>query len=542
MQLTLRASLLVIFLSLSYAVLVADDGGHHGHAADGKIGTVKFPTSCSPAVQPRFARAVAMLHSFWYDQAEVAFAEIAQREPDCAMAHWGVAMSLHHPLWSPATPAEVQRGAAAIARAQAARQATPRERAYITALATVYDPTVKSLGARNQAFAAAMEKVYRAYPEDPEAAIFYALALRSTAAPTDKSYAVQKQVGRILDPLFRRYPQHPGLAHYVIHNYDYPELAHLALDAARRYARIAPAAPHAQHMPSHIFIRLGLWPDAIRSNADAAAAGQRDFQQTGSQAALAEKLHAMDYLVYGYLQRGEVSKADALWAELKRITNADWSYFTAYHSASAIPARVTLETRRWSDAEALPEPAFTGGSYWTQVANGITHWARALGAARNGNPQKARQSIAGLEALRDQLQKAGQTDGEMTVEILVRSAQGWTAFAEKQTDVALERLRAAADLEDRTDKHPVTPGAVLPAREQLADLLLELNRPAEALAEYEASLKTAPNRYNSLRGAIRAASAAGQPKAAAKYNALLKKVAPKAETQRAEAAAARSGT
>lgn len=533
----LRSTALVLALSLTPA---AADDGPHAHAAHGKVGTVKFPTSCSPAVQPRFERAVAMLHSFWYDQAELAFTQLAQQEPDCALAHWGVAMSLHRPLWSPATPAEVQRGAAAIARAQAATKATPRERAYIAALATVYDPALKSLGARNKAFADAMEKVYRAYPDDPEAAIFYALALRSTAAPTDKSYAVQKQAGGILDPLYRRHPQHPGLAHYVIHNYDYPELAHRALDAARRYAKVAPAAPHAQHMPSHIFIRLGLWPDAIRSNLDAAAAGQRDFAQSGSQAALAEKLHAMDYLVYGYLQRGEVSKAVALWEELKRTTNADWSYFSAYHSAAAIPARITLETRRWSDAAALSEPTFTGGSYWTHVASGITHWARALGAARTGNVSGAKQSIAGLEALRDQLQRSGHTDGEMTVEILVRSAQGWTALAEKKTDVALERMRAAADLEDRTDKHPVTPGSVLPAREQLADLLLELNRPAEALAEYEASLKTAPNRYNSLRGAVSAAKAAGQPKAAAKYNALLKKVAPSAEPERASQAQARA--
>jgi len=537
MTMGLRASALVLALSLSFSARTSADDGQHAHDSHGKVGTVKFPTSCSPAVQPRFERAVAMLHSFWYDQAELAFTQIAQHEPECAMAHWGVAMSLHHPLWSPATPAEVQRGAAAIARAQAARHATPRERAYITALASVYDPALKSLGDRNQAFAMAMEKVSRAYPDDTEAAIFYALALRSTAAPTDKSYAVQKQVGRILDPLYRRQPQHPGLAHYVIHNYDYPELAHLALDAARRYAKVAPAAPHAQHMPSHIFIRLGLWPDAIRSNRDSAAAGHRNFVESGSQAALAEKLHAMDYLVYGYLQRGEIAQATALWDELRR-TNADWGYFSAYYAAAAIPARVTLETRRWSDAESLPEPAFTGGSYWTQVANGITHWARALGAARNGNVAQARKGIAALETLRSQLQSAGHTDGEMTVEILVRSAQGWTALAEKKTDVALERLRAAADLEDRTDKHPVTPGAVLPAREQLADLLLELGRPADALAEYEASLKTAPNRYNSLRGAIRAAQAAGQPKAAAKYNALLRKVAPKAEVERAGQAGA----
>ncbi|MEO5936140.1 MAG: hypothetical protein ABIP81_02910, partial [Terriglobales bacterium] len=242
--------------------------------------------------------------------------------------------------------------------------------------------------------------------------------------------------------------------------------------------------------------------------------------------ALAEQLHAMDYLAYGYLQRGETAKAVAVWDELKRTPEADWSYFSAYHSALAIPARVTVEMRRWADAEALPEPTYSGGTYWTQVASGITYWARTVGAARNGNPGRAREGVAHLARLQQQLEKAGQADGADTLNILQLSARGWIAYAEKESGDALRLLRESADLEDRTDKHPVTPGAVLPAREQLADMLLELNRPGEALVEYETSLKTAPNRFNSLRGAVRAATAAGRSQQVAAYAAKLKEVAP----------------
>ncbi|MEO6120311.1 MAG: hypothetical protein ABIP12_06430, partial [Terriglobales bacterium] len=247
----MKTRVIGILLSLSLSLALAADDQHKHHATQGELGKVKFATSCTRQVRPQFERAVAMLHSFWYDQAEAAFNQIAAKDPECAMAYWGIAMSLHHPLWSPASAAEVERGAVAIAKAQTAKKTSARERAFISALAAVYDPANKSLGARNKAFSTAMEKVYRAYPLDDEAAIFYALALRSTASPTDKSYAVQREVGKILDPLYRKQPHHPGLAHYVIHNYDYPELAQHGLQAARRYAQIAPAAPHALHMPSH---------------------------------------------------------------------------------------------------------------------------------------------------------------------------------------------------------------------------------------------------------------------------------------------------
>jgi len=526
----MRVSACVLVLTLAVA-LVADEGHRHHASGVGELGKVTFPTSCTRDLQPDFERAVAMLHSFWYQEAEAAFRTIAEKDPDCAIAYWGVGMSLHHPLWAPASPAEVERGAAALEKAKAANKATPRERAYIEALSSVYDSAKASLAARNQAFAQSMEKVYKSYPDDVEAAIFYALALRSTADPTDKTYAVQRRVGAIIDPLFEKQPDHPGLAHYVIHNYDYPELAQRGLNAARRYAQIAPAAPHALHMPSHIFIRLGLWEDAIRSNIDSANAARAHFKKNGSKADLGEQLHAMDYLAYAYLQRGEVGKATSVWEELKTIKDADWSNFAAYHSATAIPARVTLETRRWADARNLPEPTYSGGSFWTLVANGHVYWARALGSARTGVPQQAHREIARLTELREKLASAGQKDGVAMVEILVLSARGWTAFAERKREEAVQLLRAAADLEDATDKHPVTPGAILPAREQFADMLAELGRHREALAAYEASLKVAPNRFNSLRGAAQAASAAGNSEQAARYAATLKQVAPNADPE-----------
>lgn len=526
--------LLVLTLAVS---LSADDGHKHHGSPDGQLGKVKFQTSCDPKVQPQFERALAMLHSFWYEASENTFNEVVKQDPECAMGYWGIAMSLHHPLWAPASAAEVERGTQAIAKAKTAKKASERERAFIEALATVYDPANKSLPARNKAFAASMEKLHQAYPKDPEAAIFYGLALRATASPTDKTYAVQKKVGTIIDPLFKKQPTHPGLAHYVIHNYDYPELASLGLDAARRYAKIAPAAPHALHMPSHIFIRLGLWDDANKSNIDSANAAKKEFKLRGMKRSIGEQLHAMDYLAYGYLQRGEVKTAEAILAEAKAIQDADWTDFAGYYAVTAIPARVALETKRWAVARDIPEPTFTAGSYWTDVANGQVRWARAVGAARTGDAERARGEIAKLAELRDKLQQnESNKDGATMLQILVLSAKGWAAFADKRTDDAIARLTEAADLEDRTDKHPVTPGAILPAREQLGDLLMEVGRSSEALNAYAASLKLAPNRFNSLQGAMRAAKASGKSAEASHYSALLKKIAPNAEPEMANGA------
>ena len=525
----LRRFCVVLLLCIVPFFALADEGHEHGPAS-GKLGTVHFPTSCDQKVQQDFDRAVAMLHSFWYDESEKAFTAVAVKDPECAMAYWGVAMSLHHPLWAPAPPAVLEKGRAAIAKARAAKKQDARERGFIDALARVYDGDDKrSFDDRNQAWAAAMEQVHRAYPNDRETEIFYLLALRSTAPNSDHTYAIQRKVGPRLEELFREQPDHPGLAHYIIHTYDYPGLAEQGLDAARRYSKVAPEAPHALHMPSHIFVRVGLWPEAITSNLAAEAAGRASAEKTGSTAAVAEQLHAMDYLAYAYLQRGEQDHARKVWDELKRITSADWNIFSATYAASAIPARCTIETRHWAEARALPEPRGSGGTYWTEVAHGITYWARAMGAARSGHLDDAKSALARLESIRDGLLQAKKQDGADTVEIMRLQAAGWIADAAGEKDEALRLLRASADLEDRTDKHPVTPGPVLPAREQLGDLLAELKRPSEALAEYKASLRTSPNRFNSLLGAARAADQAGNSVEARQLYAKLREVAPNAD-------------
>ncbi|HEX9112522.1 MAG TPA: hypothetical protein VF845_13665 [Terriglobales bacterium] len=521
-------AVLLCIVPLSPAL--ADEGHEHGPAG-GKLGTVKFPTSCDQSVQKDFERAVAMLHSFWYDESEKAFSAIAAKDPECAMAYWGVAMSLHHPLWAPASAAVLEKGTTAVTKARAAKKQTTRERGYIDAIARVYEGDEKrSFDDRNKAWAAAMEEVHHANPDDREAEIFYLLALRSTAPNGDRTYAIQRKVGPQLEKLFLEQPNHPGLPHYIIHTYDYPGLAEQGLDAARRYAKVAPEAPHALHMPSHIFVRLGMWPDAISSNVASAAAGRANAAQTGSAAAVSEQLHAMDYLVYAHLQRGEQAEARKVWDELKN-TQADWKIFSAAYAASAIPVRCTIETRHWVEARALPEPTFTGGSYWTDVANGITYWARAVGAARSRDLEAAHANIAKLESIRDALLQAKKQDGADTIEIMRLQAAGWTAFAAGQKDEALRLLRASADLEDRTDKHPVTPGPVLPAREQLADLLAELHRPGEALTEYKASLQTSPNRFNSLLGAARSAEVAGNSAEAKQFYTKLGQIAPNADPE-----------
>jgi tetratricopeptide (TPR) repeat protein len=520
----------VLVCIVPFCVALADEGHEHGPAG-GRLGTVTFPTTCDKSVQKDFERAVAMLHSFLYDESENAFSEVAVQDPECAMAYWGVAMSLHHPLWAPASAAVLEKGAAAVAKARVAKKQTARERGYIDAIARVYEgDEQRSFDDRNRAWAAAMEEVHRSNPDDREAEIFYLLALRSTAPRGDKTYAIQRKIGPQLEKLFREQPNHPGLPHYIIHTYDYPGLAEQGLDAARQYARIAPEAPHALHMPSHIFVRMGLWPDAISSNVASVAAGRATAARTGSAMAISEQLHAMDYLVYAHLQRGEQAEARRVWNELKS-TQADWTIFSAAYAASAIPARCTIETRHWAEARALPEPTFTGGSYWTEVANAITYWARAVGSARTGDLGSARTNIRKLESIRDSLLQSKKQDGGDTVEIMRLQAAGWTTLAAGQKDEALRLLRASADLEDRTDKHPVTPGPVLPAREQLADLLVELHRPDEALAEYKASLQTSPNRFHSLLGAARSAEVAGNTVEAKQLYSQLRQIAPNADPE-----------
>ena len=502
--------------------------------ADGKpdqLGTVHFATSCKAEVQPSFDRAVALLHSFWYGAAVKAFSELGSNDPGCAMAHWGVAMSLWYPLWEPPSAAALKQGGEAVQKAKAIGGKTDRERDYIGAIEAFYrDADKVDHRTRALAYEAAMERVYTKYPEDREAAIFYALALDATQLPTDKTYANALKAGQILEKVFAEQPNHPGVAHYIIHSYDYPPLSARALDAARRYAKIAPSAPHALHMPSHIFTRRGLWEESIQSNAGAVAAAKSDGDAQG-------QLHAMDYMVYAHLQLAQDGKAwrvveeTVTFGKIERETAA-----TAYAQAS-IPARYVLELRRWPQAAALP--VISRPERYTHV-EGITHFARALGAARTGDLPAARREVERLQALRDTLVQAKQGYWADQVEVQRRAAVGWLAWAEGKPEEAVALMRRAADLEDSTEKHPVTPASVLPAREQLGDLLAELKQPGLAVREYEASLQREPNRFNGLYGAAHTAELSGDVTKAKAFYAKVVELGSQADTGRPELAAARA--
>ncbi|HVT44809.1 MAG TPA: hypothetical protein VMT00_10490 [Thermoanaerobaculia bacterium] len=492
----------------------------HEHAKPEKLGKVDFPTSCNAAAQERFIRGVALLHSFWYPEAARTFQSAAEADPQCGMAWWGVAMSYYHPLWAPPNSEELKAGSEAAAKAKSIGAKTARERDYVAAINAFYrDHDKVEHPQRARALEQALERMTRAYPQDQEAKVFYALALNSTASPTDKTYANQKKGAEILNRFFESSPDHPGVAHYIIHSYDYPALAHLALPAARVYAKIAPSSAHALHMPSHIFVRLGLWDETVASNIDSANAGRASLKEQKSGHFSWDELHAMDYMAYAWLQRGEDAKAKDLLEKVSRYESADVPNFAVGYAVAAIPARYALERRDWATAAKLevgpPAIAWSKFSY----AEALTHFARGMGGARSGDLETARAAVARLDAIRGELESQKNTYWAGQVEIQRLAAAGWLARAEGKDKEAVSLLRQAADLEDSTDKHPVTPGSLLPAREMLADLLLELGKPAKALVEYETSLTSAANRFNSLSGAARAAQLSGDREKAMKYYA-----------------------
>ena len=502
------------------AVVCADDQHHGTH----ELGRVHFPVSCSASGQNTFDRGVALLHSFWYDQAETTFSQIARTEPGCAMAYWGIAMSVYHPVWAPPSAADLNKGAAAIAQARTAGAKTQRERDYIAALGAFYrDTNTVSHRERALAWRNAMLQLSAKYPEDPEAAIFLTLSLIATAPAGDKTYANQKQAAEILNRILPDQPDHPGIAHYMIHSYDSPPLAILALPAARSYARIAPASAHALHMPSHIFTRLGLWQESIDSNLASAATAKDNLAKSFPGAASQDQLHAMDYLEYAYLQTGRDADAKRIVEEAVAVSKLDQTVFQAAYALAAIPARYSLERRRWSAAAELTvRPTWFP---WAQFrfAEAITHFARALGSARSGNLSMARIEIQQLADIHDALAQTQQDyDWATQVEVQRLTAVAWLAHAEGHNEAAATSMRAAADLEDRTDKHPVTPGPVLPARELLAELFMELDQPALALSEFEKVLSNSPRRFNATYGAARAAELSGnRHKAKERYAELL---------------------
>ena len=512
------------FLLLFLAGTITADETHdhnHGPADFGNLGKVTFDVSCKEAVKKDFSRAVAMMHSFWYVEAEKAFVKVAEADPDCAMAWWGIAMSNYHPLWAAPTADELRRGREAAGRAGVGK--TEREKAYINAIRTFYADSGDH-STRANAYAQAMVSVASAYPNDDEAAIFSALALLGTASASDKTYAKQKSAAEILTRILPRHPEHPGVAHYIIHSYDYPALASLALPAARAYAKIAPGSPHALHMPSHIFTRLGLWDESIASNLASADKARRHMRVQKPGAAAFDELHAVDYLMYAHVQKGEDAKAKALLDRLLAVDgqSIDNANFAAAYALAAAPARYTLERRRWSDAAKLAlHPAnFDWKPYAYAEAN--VHFARAVGAARSGDLNTAKSAVDRLEAIRQELLAQKNTYWVGQVEIQRMSAQAWLAQGAGLKDEATRLMRAAAELEDKTEKHPVTPGPVVPARELLADLLLENGHAAEALAEVERVLSVSPRRFHATWLAARAAEAAGNAqKARDRYRDLL---------------------
>jgi tetratricopeptide (TPR) repeat protein len=525
---------LLFFMALvNVGVVNAQEPHQHQHDATEKLGQVSFPITCQPAVQQKFHRALALLHSFQYVEAESVFAELTASQPNCAMAWWGVAMSLYHPLWVPPTPAEFQKGREAIGRAKTANPGTRRERDYIEALDTFYKDADKlDHWQRARAYASAMEGVSRRYPKDREAAIFYALALNGTSPASDRNLTNRTKAAQILYRIWPQEPDHPGIAHYLIHSYDLPSLAHLALSAARRYARVAPSSAHALHMPSHIFTRLGMWPDSIQSNLASAAAARTKAHPGG---ATHDELHAMDYLMYAYLQGAQDELAKDILEKSLAFQKVDEVVFQVAFAWSAIPARFALERRRWQEAASLTLPSIKFPWERFRFAEANLYFARAVGAARTGNTAVARQELQQLATIQEALSevKTG-FDWAKQVQIQHHAAAAWLAQAEGKDNQAERFLRAAAELEDSTDKHPVTPGSLLPAREMLGDLLLEQKLPAQALKEYEAVLQTTPNRFNSLYGAGRAAELTGNRQKARAFYRKLTTICGHAKAQRPE--------
>jgi hypothetical protein len=481
-------------LALAFSATAGGAQEMHEH----EIGRVHFANSCAAAARGQIEQGVALLHSFWYEESARTFAEAGAADPTCAMAYWGQAMSLWHPLWAPPSPSDLQRGHELSERAVALAH-TPRERGYAEAVAAYYrDLPAPSYGVRVAAYEQAVERVARQNPDDHEAAIFYALAIIANGAAFDSTGARARRADSILLPLFRADPHHPGVAHYVIHANDSPRLAPLALDAARHYAQIAPAVPHALHMPSHIFTRMGLWDEDIAANVQSAEAARRFEVRQGWNGLWDQRAHAMDYLIYAYLQERRDREAKQI---VDEATAASAGYpagssINAY-ALAAIPARYALEREAWREAAALPVRPAPGA----RETEAITRFARALGAARSGDTALARKEIDTLAAIEQSVPQ---------VKIQTLAASAWLALAAGDTSAALARASEASDLEDRLPTLPISPGPVLPARELYGDLLLAVHRPSEAHAQYVAMLVNAPHRGRSERGAARAAELAGK--------------------------------
>lgn len=524
-----RAILCVLLASSSFLSGLAQEKTGNPE----KLGTVHFPISCTPAAQQQFDRSLAMLHSFWYPQGLKAFAEVTKTDPTCAMGYWGMAMSRRaNPLVSAPDRAALQDGLEAIAKAKGAGAKTERERDYIAAIETYYkDWETLDYRTRVLAYEKAMEQMYSRYPEDSEAAIFYALALNEavTVSPADKNYTRQLKATAILEKVLAAQPEHPGALHYLIHSYDYPPLAARGLDAARRYGDVAPSAPHALHMPSHIYSMLGMWQESIKANRAAlnVAPGY---------------VHAMDFMVYAYLQGAQDGEAKRLLEQSAALektqasaaANPTGAVLAGYTAFAAIPARYAIERGAWAEAAALePHPS-------TPVADAITHFARAVGAARRSDLVDARKEIAQLRQIEDALLQSKQDYWTEQVDIQLSAASAWVAYTEGKKAEALKLMGSAADREDASEKHVAMENRLWPMRELLGELLLAVHQPAQALKEFQTSLQAAPNRFRGFYGAAKAAEQSGNREMARSYYAKLLSLCSQADAERPELAEAKA--
>ncbi|HEX4600526.1 MAG TPA: hypothetical protein VH116_03955, partial [Gemmatimonadales bacterium] len=481
----------------------------HRHAGE-HLGRVAFPTSCRPDAEQRFGRAMALLHSFWWEEGARAFRGVAAADSSCAMAYWGLAVvAWGNPFAGGPGADDLRAGAAAATRALALGAPTARERGFLAAAGALYrDYATVPNSQRLQAYSDTLARLYHDVPDDPEVAMYYALSLVATASPTDTTYARQKQAAAILNPLFRRFPEHPGLAHYIIHANDSPELAYLGLDAARRYAQIAPSAPHAQHMPSHIFIRLGLWDETIAANERALAACVRYAAAQHLPGSVPDQFHVLDYLVYGYLQEGRDTTAQRAVAQglaLAAQVPGDVLRSVYNYNIVAMEARAPLERGDWAAAARLPVRAAGPGG----VGEALTQFTRAVGAIQSGDTAQARAEVRSLATIERALAGQPGYNWSRIVGIETQALGAWLLLAAGDTAGALREAASAADREDVTAKHPVTPGELLPARELEGDLLLRVGQYARAQAAYEVTLKREPGRARSLFGAAQAAARAG---------------------------------
>ena len=495
-----------------------------GASAQEKLGNVNFPTSCDQKVQAQFDRAVAMLHSFWFQQGEKAFREVLERDPSCVIANWGIAAILiGNTFAGGATVEDARKAKEAIQRGRLIGAKTERERFYIEAISEYYDRfSDRPHSARMKSLADAFEVVANRFPKDDEAQIFYAIYLTATQSPNDKTFADTLKAAQILEPQFKKHPDHPGVAHYLIHAYDYPPIADKGLNAAKRYAEIAPSAPHALHMPSHIFTRVGAWQDSVATNRRSTAVALVDKDPDGA-------LHAMDYLVYADLQLARDKDAGSVLQEARGFTGINPNNRGSAYALAAIPARILLERGLWKDAMQL-EPRPSKFPY----TEAITYFARALGAARSGDLAAADKGVQELARIVDALKTAKDNYWATEVEVERLSAAAWTAHAKGNDEEGLTLMRSAADMEDKSEKAAVTPGRLVPTRELLGEMLLEMNRPADALQTFETSDKHDPNRFRGLYGAGKAAALAGDQAKAKSYFERLLTLAKSADTERPE--------